>query len=61
MAHAGNGGHNLGDVLFLSCISNNMLWYFLGFNYSKMANSCFLIDSSTFWMISGISKMVAKT
>ena len=28
---------------------------FWGFNYSKMANYRFLIDSTTFWMISGTS------
>ena len=32
------GENNLGDALFFSCIFNNMLWYFWGFNYSQMAN-----------------------
>ena len=32
------GQKQLGDLLVCSCISNNTLWYFWGFNYSKMAN-----------------------
>ena len=33
---------------------------FWGFNYSEMANYRFLIDSTTFWMISGTSKILSK-
>ena len=32
------GENNLGVFLDFSCIFNNMLWYFWGFNYSQMAN-----------------------
>ena len=31
------------------------------FNYSKMANYRFLIDSNTFWMDSGTSKILSKS
>ena len=34
---------------------------FWGFNYSKMAKTWFLIDSSTFWMILGTSKILSKS
>ena len=34
----GNGGNDLGDFLDFSCIVNNMLLYFWGLYYSKMAN-----------------------
>ena len=35
--------------------------YFGGFNYSKIANWWFLMDSDTFWMIFGTSKMFTKS
>ena len=44
-------------VLFFSCV----LMLFLGLNYSQMANYRFLIDSTTFWMISGTFKMLSKS
>ena len=34
---------------------------FWGFNYSKMANYRFLMDSNTFWMDSGTSKILSKS
>ena len=40
---------------------NGILMPFWGFNYSKMANYRFLIDSNTFWMDSGTSKILSKS
>ena len=34
---------------------------FLGLNYFQMANYWFLMDSNTFWMISGTSNMFTKS
>ena len=40
---------------------NGILMPIWGFNYSKMANYRFLIDSNTFWMDSGTSKILSKS
>ena len=44
----------LGFFLFF----NGILMPFWGFNYSKMAKYRFLIDSNTFWMDFGTSKIL---
>ena len=48
-------------LCFFSFFSNNMLWYFWGFNYSKMANQGPRTYSNTFWMILGTSKFRSKS
>ena len=49
----------LRSFLFFLCFNWGYgLW---GFNYSKMANYRFLIDSNTFWMDSGTSKILSKS
>ena len=53
------GVTNYASFIFLlfSCF----LMFVLCFNYSKIANHRFLIDSNTFWMISGTSKFLSKS
>ena len=58
--HGSNGGKKLGDFGFFPIIFSGILMPNWGFNYSKMANYRFLIDSNTFWMISGTSKILSK-
>ena len=50
------GGQNLGDFCFFLFV-NGILMPFWDFNYSKMAKYRFLIDSNTFWMDFGTSKI----
>ena len=47
-SNGGDGEKQFKCVFGFSCIFDNMLWYFWGFNYSKMANEWFLMDSNTF-------------
>ena len=51
------GPKKLGDFWVFSLIFNAILMPNWGFNYSKMAEYRFLIDSNTFWMDFGTWKI----
>ena len=55
------GGKKLSDFWVFSWFVNGILMQIWGSNYSQIANYRFLIDSTTFWMDSGTSKMLSKS